>query len=312
MCPIQFRQDGPPFGPPAFMPFEQFTGYVDSLPELEELHLQGMGEPLMHPRFFEMVEYAAGRGVRVSTNSNLTLLNAERAERLVSCGLGRIHVSIDGSTRETYERIRVRASYARVIGNLERLLETRARLGSARPEIELVLVLMRQNLAELPGLVRQAHAWGIERLSVQHLCHDFGESSLPAHYRPMREFVDQETLLREDPARVKRYFAEARAAAQETGIDLRLPRTVPRQHPPGTPGPMRCDWPWRGAYLSYQGLAMPCCMVATPDRINFGSVAEDGFEAVWGNADYVNFREQLASDTPPEVCSSCAVYKGIF
>ena len=32
---------------------------------------------------------------------------------------------------------------------------------------------------------------------VQHLCHDFGESSLPEHYRPMREFVQQQTLLEE-------------------------------------------------------------------------------------------------------------------
>jgi hypothetical protein len=37
--------------------------------------------------------------------------------------------------------------------------------------------------------VRQAHSWSIETMFVQHLCHDFGESSLPAHYRPMREFV---------------------------------------------------------------------------------------------------------------------------
>ena len=31
-----------------------------------------------------------------------------------------------------------------------------------------------------------------------------------------------------------------------------------------------------GAYVSYQGLAMPCCMVATPDRIQLGSMAERG------------------------------------
>jgi PAS domain S-box-containing protein len=31
------------------------------------------------------------------------------------------------------------------------------------------------------------------------------------------------------------------------------------------PGVWR-DWPWRGAYLSYDGQAVPCCMVSTPDR----------------------------------------------
>src|SRR5690242_1194231 len=80
MCPIQFRQDGPPYGPPAFMPFETFARTLDELDGLSELHLQGLGELMMHPRFFDMVAYAAARGVEVSTNSNLTLLNAPRAE----------------------------------------------------------------------------------------------------------------------------------------------------------------------------------------------------------------------------------------
>src|SRR5436853_5397648 len=70
MCPIQFRRDGPPYGPPAFMDFTVYTRLIDQLPNLQELHLQGLGEPMMHPRFADMVAYAARRGVRVSTNSN--------------------------------------------------------------------------------------------------------------------------------------------------------------------------------------------------------------------------------------------------
>jgi radical SAM protein with 4Fe4S-binding SPASM domain len=313
MCPIQFRQDGPPSGPPAFMPFEAFTRLVDEFVGLKELHLQGLGEPMMHPRFFDMVAYAAGRGIVVSTNSNLTLLNtAERAERCVRSGLDTLHVSIDGATAETYERIRVRSSLARVERNLGLLLAAKRRLGSERPKLRLVMVVMRQNLDELPEVVRLARGWGFERVFVQHLCHDFGESSLPAHYRPMRAFVEEQTLLNEDPARVKQFFDAARAVAKELGVDLRLPRTRPKLHPPGTPGPQRCDWPWRGAYVSYDGYALPCCMVATPDRINFGSVAEAGVAAVWNGADYQAFRAALASAEPPEVCRSCSVYRGVF
>ena len=51
----------------------------------------------------------------------------------------------------------------------------------------------------------------------------FGESSLPNQYRPMRDFVEAETLINEDPARIKRFFAEARAVAGALGLDLRLP-----------------------------------------------------------------------------------------
>jgi radical SAM protein with 4Fe4S-binding SPASM domain len=259
-----------------------------------------------------MVEYAVRKGIRVSTNSNLTLLNDRRAERCVSSGLDCLHVSIDGATAETYERIRLRAHFERVVGNLERILVARKRRGSERPHLRMVMVIMRQNLHELPDLVRFAHRWSMESVFVQHLCHDFGESSLPTQYLPMRQFVQKETLLEEDPQRIEQYFGEARNAAKELGIDLRLPRTRLRLHPPGTPGPMRCDWPWRGAYISYQGYTMPCCMVSTPDRLHFGNMSEQDVEAVWNDPLYQKFRDQLSSDEPPEVCRSCSIYSGTF
>jgi radical SAM protein with 4Fe4S-binding SPASM domain len=312
MCSIQFRQDGPPYGPPAFMNFGTFVQIVDQFVGLQELHLQGLGEPMMHPRFFDMVEYAVRKSIRVTTNSNLTLLNERRAERCVTSGLDCLHISIDGSTAETYERIRLRAHYDRVVGNLERIVAARRRLKSALPKLRIVMVLMRQNLQELPDLVRFAHRHSIESIFVQHLCHDFTESSLPARYLPMREFVQNETLLEEDPQRVAYYFEEAREVAGELGVELRLPRTQMRLHPPGTPGPKRCDWPWSGAYFSYQGYAMPCCMVSTPDRINFGQISEQGAEDLWNGIGYQEFRNRLSSEEPPEVCSSCSVYRGTF
>lgn len=57
---------------------------------------------------------------------------------------------------------------------------------------------------------------------------------------------------------------------------------------------------------------MPCCMVAKPDRINFGDMASEDVAAVWNNDAYQTFRERLSSETPPEVCRSCAVYSGTF
>ncbi len=312
MCPIQFRKDGPPYGPPAFMPFETFVRLVEQFPALRTLQLQGLGEPMMHPRFFDMVAYAVRRGVRVTTNSNMTLLNPRRAERCVTSGLAVVHASIDGATAATYEAIRVRAKFDRVIANVELLQETKRRLGSAAPHLHLVAVVMRRNLHELPDLVRLAGRLGAEEVWVQHLVHDFGEESLPAEYRPMREYVQAETLLAEDQDRVDHFFGAAQDAAAEAGMKLRLPRPAPRAHPPGTPGRSRCEWPWTGAYVSYQGLAMPCCAVATPDRANFGNVVELGVERVWDGPEYGEFRRRLDSDDPPDICRSCAIYQRTF
>ncbi|MGZ3392517.1 MAG: radical SAM protein [Isosphaeraceae bacterium] len=152
-------------------------------------------------------------GVRVSTNTNLTLLNDRRAELCVTSGLSELHASIDGATAETYNRIRVRARFERIVPNLERLVQARSRLAIATPHIRMVAVVMRQNLHELQNLVRLAHRVAIDSLFVQHLCHDFQESSLPAQYRPMRDFVSAETLTKEDPEQIERCFEAARAVA---------------------------------------------------------------------------------------------------
>jgi MoaA/NifB/PqqE/SkfB family radical SAM enzyme len=298
------------------MEWSLFTRVLDDLPTLRELHLQGLGEPMMHPCFFEMVEYATQRGITVTTNSNVTLLNRERARRCVTSGLATLHVSLDAATPETYERIRVRAHHDRVMRNLEHLRNAKRALASATPRIRLVMVLMRQNLDELPALVRLAGQFEIAAMFVQHLCHDFGESTLPAHYAPMREFVNEQTLIGYDPSHVRRVFEEATALAASLGIELRLPRVEPREHAPGTPGIKRCDWPWHGPYLSFAGDSMPCCMIATPDRGNFGRVsAEAGGTSVaeiWQGPVYEHFRAALASDDPPAICKSCSVYRGVF
>jgi radical SAM protein with 4Fe4S-binding SPASM domain len=309
MCPVVYRDEGVR---PAFMSVETFKDLVAQFPGMRELHLQGLGEPLLHPRFFEMVRYAAARGIAVSTNTNMTAMSERRAEECVTSGLARMHVSLDAAEAGAYEYIRTGARFDRVMRNLRSVVAAKQRLGAASPEIHLVCVSMRRNLEQLPELVRLAAEVGAKALSVQRLCHDFSESTLPDQYRPMREFVDRETLAGEDPARVERVFGAARALAAELGVSLRLPRVEPRPHAEGVSGRARCDWPWRGAYLSYSGQAMPCCMVATPDRINFGNMARDGVAQIWSGETYRSFRERLDSKEPPEICKGCAVYRGTF
>ena len=312
MCPIQFRPDGQPGSPSAFMPFEIFCKLVEQFDGMTELHLQGLGEPLLHPRFFDMVRFAADRGIRVSTNTNMTMLTDARAAECVWSGLHTMHVSLDGASSAVYEWIRVRARFNKVLRNLRRLMKAKAAANSSLPYVRLVAVLMRQNLEELPALARLASEEGTESLSVQQLCHDFGEASLPERYRPMRKFIDGQSLSEDDRARIEEVFAETRAEARRVNIDIRLPNLDVRKHGPDVPGRNRCDWPWRGSYISYDGKAMPCCMVSTPDRIHFGDMTSEGVAAIWNNDGYTGFRERLSPASPPDVCRSCAVYSGTF
>jgi radical SAM protein with 4Fe4S-binding SPASM domain len=293
------------------MRFEHFVGIIDQFPRLKELHLQGLGEPMMHPRFFDMVAHASQKGITVTTNSNLTLMSEARAERTVTSGLASLHISFDGATTATYEDIRLGAKFDAVLHNVEKVRRTRIRLQSLRPALRLIVVIMRRNLQELPDLIRLAHALSVSSVFVQHLGQEFGESALPPEYEPMRRFIERETLMGDLP-RVERYFHEARAVANEFGIELRLPRLQPLMDEKEKVGRSRCEWPWNGSYITYQGYAIPCCMIATPDRGHMGNMIDVGVNTVWNGLSYQEFRNRLASHEPPEVCRSCSVYKGIF
>jgi radical SAM protein with 4Fe4S-binding SPASM domain len=308
MCAIQFRKDGPPHGPLAFLPFDDFCRLVQQFGPIDELQLQGLGEPTMHPRFFDMVAWASARGIRVSTNSNLTLWSERRARQCIASGLAALQVSLDAATPELYERIRVNAHFGKVIRNLRRVMVARREANSSL-DVGIVTVLMRQNLQELAAVVRLAHAEGVARVFVQYLCHDFEEASLPAGYTPMRDFIRDQTLGSMPREAIGAAFDAARRAAAETGVALRLPPLERAAAPQSRP---RCDWPWRGAYISYRGEAMPCCMVGTPDRANLGNMLDDGVEATWNGPAYRRFREQLAADEPAPICRSCSLYRGTF
>ncbi|MCC2641539.1 MAG: radical protein [Nitrospira sp.] len=88
MCPVHLRDDGPSGPIPLFMPFEQFMSLLDGFPGLKELRLQGLAEPMMHPRFFDMVSHADQRGIAVSSNGNMTLREKEFVESSLSPASG--------------------------------------------------------------------------------------------------------------------------------------------------------------------------------------------------------------------------------
>lgn len=65
------------------------------------------GEPLLHPKGYEMIEYATGESdVYVTLTTNGTIMNEKRIQKLLDAGVHMIDISIDAFTNETYAKIR--------------------------------------------------------------------------------------------------------------------------------------------------------------------------------------------------------------
>jgi radical SAM protein with 4Fe4S-binding SPASM domain len=309
MCLVRYRPALPREG--GSLSFASFRRIVDALPALSRVTLQGLGEPLLAPDLFAMIEHATARGVRVGFNTNATLLHRAAAERLVDARLSWLCVSIDGATAKTYESIRDGASFERLERNVRGLVDVMRQKRATLPDLSIVFVAMRRNVGELPDMVKLARDWGLPKLRVQNLSHSFDDTDPAGAYQEIREFSAAEALWQGKDDEAAAAFDEARRLAAELGVDLRLPSlddeaAALARRSPG------CDWPWRSAYVRHDGLVQPCCMVMGADRAIVGDAKEEGFEEVWRGARYAAFREGLIADDPPDVCRGCSAYRGVF
>jgi radical SAM protein with 4Fe4S-binding SPASM domain len=267
----------------------------------------------MAPAIFDMIALCKERGIACGFNSNATLLTGRIAARLIDLELDWLHVSLDGAGKESYEFVRDQSSWDIVERNISRLAAMLRERGAPRPQLSLVIVLMRNNLAELPGVVRRAAEWGIPRVRAQNLSHDFSDAE-PGAFDAIADFVEEQSVVSMPSAEVAAIFEEARRVAAESGVSLRLPgveAAVAQTHVDGAPVP--CAWPWRSSYVNWDGTVQPCCMVMGSERFSVGRLRPgESFADLWHAADYASFREKMLAADPPAICSGCSEYRGTF
>jgi len=100
------------------------------------------GESLLHPRFLEMVAHAHQVGVRPQNlTTNGLSLDADKSKSLLKGGIDVIDISLDAFRKDTYERVRKKSNFHRVMANVHKLLELRDRI---RPETKIMVSIVNQ------------------------------------------------------------------------------------------------------------------------------------------------------------------------
>lgn len=175
-------------------------------PWLQEAIISSFGEPLLHPDIGEIIE-AARRHPRLNIGfyTNLLPLTEEKAEQVVRNGVSYLCVSIDGATKETYEKIRKNGHWERLTANLEMLNAFKKKYKSRKPFMHLVIVDMTANIGELPLFVDFAKKFGFGAVKIAH-----------------NIYVDDDSMeylsLVHQKAYANRMYALAHAKAMQAGI----------------------------------------------------------------------------------------------
>jgi pyruvate-formate lyase-activating enzyme len=135
----------------------------------------GGGEPMLHPRMTEMVEYAKRQRARVWMNTNGSLFGTqarlrENLERLLRAGIDLIEFSMDAGDSETYAKTRPphqgesmgpEERWQRHVDNVRAALELRRQL---RQPSRIVVSLIRQDL--IAGKLDEAVRFWMEDVGV--------------------------------------------------------------------------------------------------------------------------------------------------
>ncbi len=261
------------------MDYPSFTHLIDEMaPYLYVVNLANLGEPLLHPRIFDMVEYISTKDVSTTISSNAHFINQKNIPGIINSGLEKLEVSIDGVTPQSYQKYHQRGNFQGVIENISALCG--AKEGRAKPHISLGFIIMAHNEGEVSQFEQLTERIGADSIYLVQV-------SIP-HYRSWT--IDEaREFLPKNPEYSR--FREGK-----WGLELAKPRPV------GYP----CVWAFTRTVVNWDGTVVPCC-IDYDNFHDFGNAFKEGLKTIWNNEKYIEFRQKLLTQlnqTP--VCSDCS------
>lgn len=151
-----------------FIEFDLFKRIVDEMaPHVQVTTLHIWGEPLLHPRIFDMIAYSRKAGIRSEISTNATLLDEEKSEQLLAAGAGGIYLCLDGVRKETYEAIRRRADFESTRANIQGFLRKKVEAGLKEPYVNLQIIEMQPTVDEVDQFKRMWSVQGVDNVNVK-------------------------------------------------------------------------------------------------------------------------------------------------
>ena len=275
------------------MDFDFFCKVIDEVNPVF-ITLSQFGEPLMHPRITDMIDYAASgsRIVRITTNA--TLLTKPMSEALLKTRLDHLLVSFDSCRKETYERLRKGARFERVVENIKAFLALKKQRGRPAPVVSFNVTLNKDNIAEIREMIDFClKEFGIAPTFT--MMYTYGEDVLAARS------ADTAGL-----KHVREGYDHARAL-NLPALAQNLQTLLGKMSEPDFSDGRPCFWPYYTTTVSWDGKVYPCCVYFDCQMV-LGDLTRERFADVWNGEPYRRFRRTLrAGRTPFALCRTCSL-----
>ena len=289
------------------MTLDKFRSLKPAFKKADLVHLQGWGEPLLHPEIREMVKIVKDCRAKAGTTTNANRLNPSMAEGLVKSGLNIIGFSLAGISAEKNDSIRRGTRLDSVIGAIENLHQAKRKLQSAYPDIHMAYMLLNSNLDELEDMPDFFAKLKVNQVVVSSL-------SLICSPDLKKESMLAETELQWEE--LMKRVEKVQEDAVKKGVDMHFQLVSPLI------GPKPCEENVsRALVVDAGGEVSPCVLANVPvdsgctycfgqeeiefPKLRFGNSFEQPLGRIWRDPDYRKFRKRHLKGDLPSICQKC-------
>lgn len=278
------------------MAMDTFKRLWPAIRSSKRVHLQGWGEPLMSPDFFQMAALARKAGCAVSTTTCGLLINEEMARKIVDTGFDIIAFSLAGTDAAT-NSVRKGVDFGMVYQSISTLQKIRRACKGFHLQIHIAYMMLASAVEAVKSLPAMAGELGVHSVVVSTLDYvpDPGleqEAFYPGGIEKLQAAAE---ILR-----------EAESAAESLGVDFHW--SLPRSDAPGDKCRENIS---RSFFVASDGAVSPCVYVnlpiegGHPYRLVFGNVNERDVLEIWADEKFRVFRERLSKGCPATICKKC-------
>jgi radical SAM protein with 4Fe4S-binding SPASM domain len=265
---------------PGELDWEQMRSVVRDLAayQVPSLLLSG-GEPLIHPRFFDLVDLATDAGLKLTISTNGTLITPEKAALLKAANVAYVGISLDG-IGEIHDQFRGKqGSFKAAVDGFRACHEAGQKTG-------LRLTLTRHTVSDIERILDFIEDEEIQRVCFYHLV-PTGRGSALQILRPEESRHALDTLIARvekwDRAGIHRELLTVTQPADGAYLLLRMKR---ENHPHLEAARKLLGWNGGGANSSGRGIAnIDTQGNVHPDQfwqdIRLGNVKQTPFSIIW-------------------------------
>ena len=176
------------------MDFETVKKAIDMFPHLKDIVLQGEGEPLLNPSFFDMATYAKNAGLNVITITNGSLLTDENIMKLLESKIDVVYISIEAPDSELYKSIRRGGDYNKLVSNLQRFVQLRNENNLGKLKIGFAITVIRKTKDMFEKILKLYQELGLDAgvmynclIKVSHYTKNYGDDLNNQAFTPAEE-----------------------------------------------------------------------------------------------------------------------------